>query len=108
LAAVRGQLLPGLVGAVTTRQTVIPKRLLGRTNAAYLFVAQGMKPICSLLGGWLGTHLGLRGALVVGTVGLLSTSLFLILSPLRKVRTLDSLRPEPPEEARATAPASMP
>ncbi|WP_118083084.1 MFS transporter [Streptomyces sp. CC0208] len=96
------------VHTMTIRQTVTPERLLGRTNAAYLFVALGMKPVGSLLGGWLGTHLGLRGALVVGTVGLLSTSFFLILSPLRRVRSLDSLRPEPPEEARTAAPTSTP
>jgi MFS family permease len=96
------------VHTMTIRQTVTPERLLGRTNAAYLFVALGMKPVGALLGGWLGTHLGLRGALVVGTVGLLSTSLFLILSPLRTVRSLDSIRPEPPEEARAAAPTSTP
>ncbi|MFD8232882.1 MFS transporter [Streptomyces sp. NPDC059696] len=96
------------VHTMTIRQRVTPEQLLGRTNAAYLFVALGMKPVGSLLGGWLGTHLGLRGALVVGTVGLLSTSLFLILSPLRTVRTLDSLSPEPPEDARATTSASAP
>jgi hypothetical protein len=45
---------------------------------------------------------------VVGTVGLLSTSLFLVLSPLRKVRTLDGLGSEPPEEARAATPANTP
>ncbi|CAM5639593.1 MFS transporter [Streptomyces pilosus] len=96
------------VHTMTIRQMVTPERLLGRTNAAYLFVALGMKPVGALLGGWLGTHLGLRGAMVVGTVGLLSTSLFLILSPLRTIRTLDGLRPEPPEGARAATPASTP
>ncbi|MFF8594441.1 hypothetical protein ACF061_23910 [Streptomyces sp. NPDC015220] len=50
------------VHTMTIRQTVTPQRLLGRTNAAYLFVALGVKPVGSLLGGWLGTRPGLLGA----------------------------------------------
>ncbi|WFE41145.1 MFS transporter [Micromonospora sp. WMMD998] len=90
------------VHSMTIRQTITPQRVLGRTNAAYLFVAMGVKPVGALLGGWLGTVAGPRATLVVGTLGLLSTSLFLILSPLRRVRTLSSLVPEErmPEPAR--------
>lgn len=88
------------VHTMTVRQTITPDWLLGRTNAAYLFVAQGIKPVGALLGGWVGSVAGPRTTLVIGTVGLLSTSLFLILSPLRKVRTLSSIiredrEPEP-------------
>lgn len=83
------------VHTMTIRQAITPQRLLGRTNAAYLFVALGVKPVGSLLGGWLGARFGLRTALLVGTLGLLSTSLFLVLSPLRKVRTLESIVADP-------------
>ncbi|MFJ8593521.1 MFS transporter [Streptomyces sp. NPDC093598] len=82
------------VHTMTIRQAVTPEHLLGRTNAAYLFVALGVKPVGSLLGGWLGSQFGLRAALLIGTLGLLSTSLFLVLSPLRTVRTLQSLLPD--------------
>lgn len=84
------------VHAISIRQIITPARLLGRTNAAYLFVALGVKPIGALIGGWLGDHIGLRGALLVGTLGLLSTSLFIIFSPIRGVRVLaDLAAPEP-------------
>ncbi|REF24608.1 MFS transporter [Calidifontibacter indicus] len=76
------------VHGMSVRQTVTPDHLLGRTNAAYSFVAQGVQMLGALLGGWLGAATGTRGALLIGTLGLLSTSLFLILSPLRHVRTL--------------------
>jgi MFS family permease len=84
------------VHTMTVRQAVTPDRLLGRANAAYLFVALGVKPLGSLAGGWIGAQAGPRTALLVGTLGLLSTSLFLILSPLGKVRALRSLLPEEP------------
>lgn len=96
------------VHTMTIRQAITPEHLLGRTNAAYLFVALGVKPVGSLLGGWLGTQLGLRTALLVGTLGLLSTSLFLALSPLRKVRTLNSILPGQSEESDEHASARTP
>lgn len=96
------------VHTMTIRQVITPEHLLGRTNAAYLFVALGVKPVGSLLGGWLGTQFGLRAALLIGTTGLLSTSLFLLLSPLRKVRTLESVSPEQPGEAEERAPVPAP
>ncbi|GHH45236.1 MFS transporter [Streptomyces candidus] len=89
------------VHSMTLRQAITPLHLLGRTNAAYLFVALGVKPVGSLLGGWLGTQTSLRTALLIGTVGLLSTSLFLILSPLRRVRTLGDIMDEKREPAAA-------
>ena len=70
------------------RQTITPGRLLGRTNAAYRLLVSGVVPLGSLLGGFLGATLGLRSTLAVGTVCLLSTSLFLIFSPVRRVREL--------------------
>lgn len=70
------------------RQTVTPDRLLGRTNAAYRLVVFGVVPLGALLGGWLGSALGVRATLTIGTVCLLSTSLFLIFSPVRRVSEL--------------------
>ncbi|MDG4795546.1 MFS transporter [Micromonospora sp. WMMD1082] len=89
------------VHTMSVRQAITPQQLLGRTNAAYLFVALGIKPVGSLLGGWLGTVAGPRSALLIGTVGLLGTSLFLILSPLRHVRTLRSILPDKRTPVRA-------
>lgn len=79
------------VHTMTVRQLLTPPRLLGRANAAYMFVAQGVKPVGALLGGWLGTQAGPRTALCVAAFGLLSTSLFLVFSPLRKIRSLEDV-----------------
>ena len=70
------------------RQTITPDRLRGRTNAAYRLLVTGIVPVGALVGGWLGSTFGLRTTLAVGTVGLLSTALFLIMSPVRRVRDL--------------------
>lgn len=70
------------------RQTITPDRLLGRTNAAYRLLVTGIVPVGSLAGGWLGSTFGLRTTLAGGTVGLLSTALFLTMSPVRRVRDL--------------------
>jgi MFS family permease len=79
------------VHVMTVRQVLTPISLLGRANAAYMFLAQGVKPLGALLGGWLGTEAGPRTALAVAAVGLLSTSLFLVFSPLRRVENLDAI-----------------
>ncbi len=90
------------VHATTIRQTITPDRIRGRTNAAYLFVALGIQPFGSLAGGWLGDTIGLRQTLLVGVLGLLSTSLFIIFSPIRRVHDLGDL---PQHAAQPEAPA---
>jgi len=64
-------------------------------------------PLGALLGGWLGDRIGLRGALLVGTVGLLCTCLFLVFSPIRRVHTLAELsKPSTMDSTRGGAAAS--
>lgn len=75
------------------RQTITPSQLLGRTNAAYRLLVYGFVPVGALLGGWLGSSLGVRTTLAIATVALLSTSLFLACSPVRQVRRLEDCPP---------------
>ena len=51
---------------VTARQRLCPRELLGRMNASIRFVVWGVMPLAALLAGWLGTTIGLIGALWVG------------------------------------------
>ncbi len=74
------------------RQTVTPHRLLGRTNAAYRALVSGSAPLGGLAGGALGASVGLRNALLVGAVGLLTSAAWLVLSPVRHLRTLEELQ----------------
>jgi hypothetical protein len=60
-------------------------------NATMRFVVWGTTPLGALLGGVLGQAFGPRTALWVAGVGGLLPCLPLVLSPLRKMRTLPVL-----------------
>jgi MFS family permease len=81
------------VMAITIRQLVTPERLLGRMNASYRFVSYGAIPLGALLGGAAGQVLGLRAGLIVGAVALLSTVIWIVLSPLPRLRTIEDAMP---------------
>ncbi|MFF3261854.1 MFS transporter [Streptomyces sp. NPDC002932] len=70
------------------RQRYCPPQLLGRVSASISVANFGVIPIGSLLGGGLGTLLGLRPALWVLTAGLALTPLLLLTGPLRGRRDL--------------------
>jgi MFS family permease len=69
---------------VSFRQALCPDHLLGRMNATMRFVMWGAIPIGGVLGGALGTGIGLRPTLWVTAVGLLVPVLCLYLSPVRQ------------------------
>jgi len=77
------------VNAISLIQAITPDRLLGRTNASRRFVVQGVIPLGALLGGVLGTAIGLRPAIAIGAVGAVVSLLPLFLSPLGKVKRID-------------------
>jgi MFS family permease len=74
------------VNGISLIQTITPERLLGRVNASRRFAVWGVIPFGSLLGGALGTALGLRTAIWIGAVGASLSSIPLIVSPMRHVR----------------------
>jgi hypothetical protein len=67
---------------VSYRQTICPDHLLGRMNATMRFVMWGTTPLGGLLGGVLGTAVGLRNTLWITGVGTLLPVLWLVFSPL--------------------------
>jgi hypothetical protein len=68
------------------RQRICPPELLGRMNASVRWIVWGTLPLGSLLGGALGTWLGLRPTLWVGVAGTATAGLFVYFSPLRGLR----------------------
>jgi MFS family permease len=79
---------------VSYRQAICPPRLQGRMNSVMRFLVWGTIPIGTLLGGALGSTIGLRETLVVGAVGSGSSFLWILLSPQRHLREM----PEPIED----------
>jgi MFS family permease len=75
---------------------IIPPRLRARVSGAYSTVNYGVRPLGSLVGGALGTAIGLRPTLWIATVGALLGVLWLLPSPIPRLRDL----PEPEEADR--------
>jgi len=74
------------VTAVSLIQAITPDRLLGRTNASRRFVVQSVIPLGALLGGALGTVLGLRPTIAIGAIGASLAVIPLFFSPLPGIR----------------------
>jgi len=73
-------------GAIITART--PDRLRARAGGAFRFVNYGVRPIGALIGGVLGTALGVREAILVTTIAACGGVLFLIGSPVLRLRDL--------------------
>jgi MFS family permease len=91
------------IAQVSYRQAICPPRLQGRMNSVMRFMVWGTIPIGTLLGGALGTWVGLRETIAIGAIGGGTAFLWLLLSPQRHLHEM----PEPisddavPEPARA-------
>lgn len=75
-----------VVHVITVRQTITPDELLGRMNASYRTLTYGAIPVGALIGGILGETIGLRGTMVVGAIGVFLAPLWVLLSPVPRVR----------------------
>jgi MFS family permease len=89
------------VNQVTVRQILTPDRLRARVASVLRLLGFGAVPVGTLIGGMLGEFIGLRGALVVSSVGLAAGSLPYVLVRIGRVRTVGDLTPAdlPTEEA---------
>lgn len=76
------------INQVSLRQSITPHRLQGRMNASMRFMVWGTMPIGSLIGGGLGEIIGLRPTLLVGAIGVMLGSLWVLLSPVRLLRNM--------------------
>jgi len=76
------------VYAVSMRQAIVPTALQGRVNATFSFLVAGMLPVGALIGGWLGTILGLRNAIIIAAMGSFLSILWILFSPARGMAKL--------------------
>ncbi|MFG1758484.1 MFS transporter [Micromonospora echinofusca] len=86
LAAIGVMLLDITVGSVQTALT--PEALLARVAGARRTVNYGIRPIGALIGGALGSTLGVRPALWIATAGALAGVLWVAFSPVSRLRGL--------------------
>ena len=77
------------VNGISLVQAITPDRMLGRTNASRRFVVWGVMPFGGLIGGALGSALGLRATLWIGAIGCSLAFVALLPSPLRRIRVVE-------------------
>ncbi len=75
---------------VSFRQGLCPPELLGRMNATMRFLVWGTMPLGGVIGGALGSAIGVRQTLLVVAVGGSLAFLPVLMSPLRRMRELPS------------------
>jgi predicted MFS family arabinose efflux permease len=73
------------INELTLRQAITSKDLLGRVNAVMQMLTRGVFPLGSFCGGALASVIGVRPTLTVGALGFLSSSLWLVFSPIRNL-----------------------
>jgi MFS family permease len=84
---------------------LIPDRLRSRVSGAYMVVNQGVRPLGSVVGGTLGATIGLRPTLWIGSVAAIAGALWLLPSPVPRLRDLpDEADDQPVAVAGARAP----
>jgi Na+/melibiose symporter-like transporter len=73
------------VNQVSLRQAITPERMQGRMNATMRFIVWGTIPIGIIIGGILGSTIGLHATLWVGAIGGCFAFLPLLFSPVRSL-----------------------
>jgi MFS family permease len=76
------------ITAGSIKAALVPDRLRARAAGAYMVVNYGVRPIGALVGGALGTWIGLRPTLWIASVGAILGVLWLLPSPLLRLREL--------------------
>jgi MFS family permease len=79
------------ISAASIFAALVPHRLRSRVSGAYMVVNMGVRPVGSLIGGFLGTAIGLQTTLWIGVLGALAGFLFLLPSPIPQMRELPEL-----------------
>jgi MFS family permease len=82
-----GVMVLDITGA-SIKAALVPDRLRARISGAYMVVNYGVRPIGSLVGGALGTWIGLRPTLWIASVGAIAGVLWLLPSPILRLREL--------------------
>ncbi len=90
------------VNAISLMQAFTPERMLGRMNASRRFIVWGTIPLGSFAGGAIGTAIGLRPTIFLGSALACFCFIPMVFSPLRHIRELpaDPVSSEPPDDLR--------
>nr|WP_275409200.1 MFS transporter [Streptomyces sp. SID12501] len=96
------------IHVVSLRQVITPDHLLGRVNAGCRFIAWGPLPLGALIGGYLGDVIGLRPTLYVTAFGFLFALLWVVFSPVARLKDFPAGPPQEPAAASGSRPGAGP
>ncbi|MEV6009996.1 MFS transporter [Streptomyces sp. NPDC051976] len=96
------------IGSGSLQAAVIPDALRSRVSGAFRTVNYGMRPLGAVTGGVLGSSIGLRPTLWIATVGGVLSVLWLLPSPVPRLRELPAEEAEPTDSAAVRAEAAAP
>lgn len=77
-----------VINNTTARQMLLPVEIRGRVNALVRVVSGGATALGALLAAVLAQSYGLRLTLIIAAVGTLTAFVLIIVSPLRRVKSL--------------------
>ena len=86
---------------------LIPHSLRARVSGAYRTLTHGMRPLGALTGGALGTTIGLRPTLWIATAGAVMCLVWVLPSPVPRIRELPDTPPEPAHGAPSASASSL-
>jgi predicted MFS family arabinose efflux permease len=75
------------INATSLRQAVTPDAQLGRVNASFLLLGEGLHPMSALVAGILAVVVGVQAALFIGAIGMCAAVLWLLASPVPSIRS---------------------
>ena len=76
------------ISAASIFAALVPDRLRSRVSGAYMVVNNGVRPVGSLIGGFLGSTIGIRPTLWIAVIGAIAGFVWLLPSPIPKMREL--------------------
>ncbi|MCA9904488.1 MAG: MFS transporter [Anaerolineae bacterium] len=79
-----GAMMVYFVNKTSLQQMRTPESVLGRVNASMGFLAEGIAPIGAIIAGLIAERVGIQPTLWVIALGLLSTAIYGLASPLRR------------------------
>ena len=83
------------INQLSFRQAITPTAMQGRMNATMRFIVWGTIPVGQVLGGVIGSSLGVHEAIWIGAAGSFLAVVPLLLTPVRTLREM----PPPLEDA---------
>jgi Na+/melibiose symporter-like transporter len=94
------------LGALQT--SVIEDSMRSRVSGAFLSINYGVRPFGAIVGGLLGDWIGPRDTLLVSATGGILAVLWLLRSPVLKVRTIEALQAQRAGDSALRSPGEIP